>query len=218
MKYSKLFITGCDENTEWMLPWFINNYYDHNDTPLRVIDFGMSKQMKNRYQNRIIEFDNPLPRWFKKPAAMKMASGLSEYTCWLDTDCEVRSEIGGLFTYVEPNKLAMGVDQPWTTRRGEPWHNSGVVAFAYKPVILDHWAHYATQATHMFNNPMYGDQDILHELVSVGLNRHIHITTLPKMFNTLRLDLLDNTIPDDIKIMHWTGKKGKDEIRKQMNE
>ena len=66
--------------------------------------------------------------------------------------------------------------------------------------------------------PMYGDQDMLHELVREGLSREIHIRTLSKTWNTLRLDLIDGTAPKDIKIMHWTGRKGKEEIRKQMNE
>ena len=40
----KGFMTGCDQNTEWMLPWFIENYKKHNDTPLTVMNFGMSNQ------------------------------------------------------------------------------------------------------------------------------------------------------------------------------
>jgi phosphatidylethanolamine-binding protein (PEBP) family uncharacterized protein len=45
----------------------------------------------------------------------------------------------------------------------------------------------------------------------------IHISDLPREYNTLRLDLIDNTAPKNIKIMHWTGKKGKDKIRSMMN-
>ena len=39
-KYDKVFLTGCDEKTEWMLPWFVENYKKHNDTPLIFANFG----------------------------------------------------------------------------------------------------------------------------------------------------------------------------------
>lgn len=217
MKLSNLFVTGADRNTEWMLPWFINNYYEHNDTPLRIIDFGLSEEMRNRFHNRIIEFSSPASHWFKKPSAMVEASKYAENVCWLDSDCEVREDISNIFSYIQPNKLTMAEDQPWSTRRGETWHNSGVVAFRGVPVILNHWAQEATMLMED-RGPMYGDQDILHELVRPGMNRMVHIRSLPKKYNTLRLDLLDNTAPSKIKIMHWTGKKGKEEIRKQINE
>ena len=42
----KLFITGCDKNTEWQLPWFWDHYRENNKTPLKVIDFGMSEEMR----------------------------------------------------------------------------------------------------------------------------------------------------------------------------
>ena len=35
-------LTGSDANTEWMLPWFIENYKKHNDTHLSIVDFGMN--------------------------------------------------------------------------------------------------------------------------------------------------------------------------------
>jgi hypothetical protein len=129
----------------------------------------------------------------------------------------VRADLSGIFKQLDTNKLSMVEDEPWSVRKHERWHNSGVVAFEGSPAILSYWAREANVLTED-RGPMYGDQDILHELVREGLNREIHIRTLPKTWNTLRLDLLDNTAPKDIKIMHWTGGKGKDEIRKQINE
>ena len=217
-KLSNLFITGADHNTEWMLPWFITNYYEHNETPLRIIDFGLSEKMRTRFLDRTyIDFVSPSSHWFKKPSAMVRAAKHAENICWLDSDCEVRADISDIFSYIQPNKLSMVEDQPWSTRRGETWHNSGVVAFKGGPVILNHWSQEATMLMED-RGPMYGDQDILHEMVRPGMNRMIHINTIPKQYNTLRLDLLDGTQPSNIKIMHWTGKKGKEEIRKQMNE
>jgi hypothetical protein len=200
-KLSKLFITGCDKNTRWMLPWFESNFYKHNpDADLHVFDF-----------------DEMGRGWFNKPVVMRQATEMADKICWLDTDCEVRADITPIFDLTDPNRLTMVADQPWTMRRGETWHNSGVVAFQNRPLVLDHWAEEAIMMVED-RGPMFGDQDILHELVREGLKREIHIRTIPKQWNTLRLDLTDHTAPPNIKIMHWTGRMGKDEIRKQMNE
>ena len=210
MKYSKLFITGCDKNTEWMLPFFYSNYLKHNDTPMMVFDFGMSPEVAQAMDAVPVKSQDK--GWFKKPKSMIMATRYAHNVCWLDTDCHVKGDISGIFDYVETNKLAMGIDHPWTKRRGETWHNSGVVAFNERPNILDEWA------TAVANNPQVGDQEVLHTLVREGMRRMIHITDLPQKYNTLRLDLVDGNAPEDHAIMHWTGQKGKDEIRKLMNE
>lgn len=200
-KLSKLFITGCDKNTRWMLPWFEKNLYKHNpDANLHVFDF-----------------DKTGGGWFNKPVVMRLATEMAEKICWLDTDCEVRADIDPIFDLIDSNKLTMVEDHPWTIRRGERWHNSGVVAFQSRPLVLDHWAEEAMMMVED-RGPTFGDQDILHGLVREGLKREIHIKTIPKQWNTLRLDLVDGTAPSNIKIMHWTGRIGKDEIRKQMNE
>jgi hypothetical protein len=65
---------------------------------------------------------------------------------------------------------------------------------------------------------MYGDQDVLHNILREGLKRMIHISDLPKNYNTLRIDLIDNTAPKNIKMMHWTGAKGNQEIKRQIND
>jgi hypothetical protein len=198
MQFSKLFITGCDSTTKWLLPWFQDNFYRHNpDATLKVYNFDT--------------FHPTGKGWFKKPAAMMDASKLAEKVCWLDTDCEVRGNLNGIWNHLEPNKLGMVEDLPWSRRREERWHNSGVVAFQSWPNILSEWA--AACDT----NPREGDQEILHALIKEGMRRMIHISDLPREYNTLRLDLIDNTAPKNIKIMHWTGQKGKDKIRSMMN-
>ena len=208
MNYSKLFITGCDKNTEWMLPWFIKNFTKHNTLPLMVFDFGMSPEVSQMVN--AVKVSGQDAGWFKKPKAMIQATKYGKSICWLDTDCHVQGNIESVFDYIEPNKIAMVEDVPWSTRRKEKWHNSGVVAFSDRPNILDEWA------TAVATNPQIGDQEVLHELVKSGMRRMIHITDLPRKFNTLRLDVQDGTAPSDTVIMHWTGHKGKDIIRKMM--
>lgn len=210
MKSSKLFITGCDSTTEWMLPWFYKNFMKHNpNAELIIYDFGMEAHHFPQLTKSLRADRNH--GWFKKPAAMLAASQLAENVCWLDTDCHVQANIEDIFDHVEPNKLAMVEDAPWSKRRQEKWHNSGVVAFSGRPNILDEWV---TAVKNPGKIP--GDQEVLHLLVREGMRRLIHITDLPRQYNTLRLDLDDGTAPADPKIMHWTGPKGKDIIRKMM--
>jgi hypothetical protein len=42
------------------------------------------------------------------------------------------------------------------------------------------------------------------------------IADVPHRFNVLRIDHIDNNVPSNPVIMHWTGEKGNDEIRGQM--
>lgn len=48
------------------------------------------------------------------------------------------------------------------------------------------------------------------------MKKTIHISEAPHKFNVLRIDLIDNVAPPNPIIMHWTGQKGKLEIKKQM--
>ena len=45
--YKNMFVTGCDESNEWMLPWFMSNYKKYNNYPIAFADFGVSKEFKN---------------------------------------------------------------------------------------------------------------------------------------------------------------------------
>ena len=202
---SNLFITGCDRKTQWQLPWFIENFRKHNpNADLMVFDFGM----------RDIQIDEDIKPlnsqdrgWFKKPSAMMKASLVADKVCWLDTDCHVLTNIEDIFRYTVPLKLSMVQDDPWTTRSGEVWHNSGVVVFEGCPPILSSWATEVAYAQEV------GDQEVLHRMVGQGLERMPHIQSIPKNYNTLRLDIVDKSEPEFIKVMHWTGLKGNDHIR-----
>ena len=210
MKSSKMFITGCDSKTEWMLPWFVENFKKHNpNAELTIFDFGMESGLFPELRKSLR--GNQDKGWFKKPAAMLKASELADSVCWLDTDCHVVDNLDEIWSYIEPNKLLMAEDLPWTKRSGEKWHNSGVVAFTGKPTILGQWA------TMVAKNPIRGDQEVLHMMLNDPMKKMIHITDLPRYYNVLRLDHLDKTVPANPKIYHWTGQKGKDYIRSLMN-
>ena len=212
----RCFITGCDSNTEWMLKWFVENYCKHNDTPIVFADFGVTQEMRSWiYQAR--EFaqiiDPPKQSaggWFYKPVSL-LASPCIE-TCWIDTDIHVLGDLSGIFKYVENDKLAMVEDKPWSKRRGETWHNSGVVAIRGKPPILKKWVDECRK------NARVGDQEVLHEIVRINpMMRLMHISDVPNIYNWLRLQLIDGQDSPNKLCMHWTGQKGKDQIRKMMS-
>lgn len=211
-----LFLTGCDSVTEWQLPWFVDNFRLHNpDANLAIADFGMSDEMLSYASSScqiIIAMTTETKKgWMKKPHAM--LSSPSKKTCWLDTDCQVLGDLMSVFDYVSPNKLSMVEDRPWTTRRGEKWHNSGVVAYAGRPKVLIDWAKYCQETD------IDGDQEVLHWMMGNDqLRRITYIEDLPHKYNVLRIDLLDNNAPKEKLVMHWTGRKGNDEIRRMMSK
>ena len=209
----KGFMTGCDQNTEWMLPWFIENYKKHNDTPLTVMNFGMSNQCLEWLETQVhsIGMMRNIPKgtsgWHLKPISMLNSPFIT--TCWIDTDCEVLGDISSVFNYILPEKLAMVEDVPWSKRSGEKWHNSGIVAFTGKPTILQEWA----QAIH--NTNIRGDQEVLHTILD-PLRTAVMITDLPNKFNYMRVQMIDGTKVPDVLVKHWTGYKGKEHSRSIM--
>ena len=211
-KYDRAFVTGCDEGHAWMIPWFLKNYKKHNSSPLIFADFGVSeltlKIIRENFHAVLDMSKTNEKGWFKKPRSMLYSPSVK--TVWIDTDCEITDNIEDLFDMLEPNKLAMVEDKPWSKRRGEVWHNSGVVGFIDKPIILHQWA----QAVH--NNPTVGDQEVLHSMLN-QITKLTYIKDLPNEYNVMRLQLEHDGYNGKKKIVHWTGQKGKDRIRSMMN-
>ena len=214
----EVFLTGCDVNTEWQLPWFIEKYRKHNTAPLILANFGMSKEMRGiEGVDLVIDIKSEAKGWFKKPRAILDATQLDgiRKVCWLDTDCEVTGNIETIFDMTEKGKLGMVKDRPWSTRRNElgEWYNSGVVAVEGTPNILRAWA------DECIRNPVQGDQEVLYLMMGGdALKKLSCIQPMPHTYNTLRLDYIDNIQVGNPKIIHHTGKKGNDVIRSQINE
>lgn len=218
---NKIVITGCDNNTEWMLPWFLKNYKKHNDTPIAIFDFGMSEGMLKWCD---ANFDDVLKSkhnstnksWFNKPFAIDTASDRFESVAWVDTDCEIVGDISDIFDYAEDGKLSVSPDLPWLARRPETrWFNTGVVVSKGKPQILRAWVNTCLRLPEV-KNPMYGDQDVLCGMLKDDIFVFANIVKLPNIYNVLRLQHEDGTIPANPKIFHWTGPKGKEIIKGKM--
>jgi hypothetical protein len=213
--YDKVFLTGCDKTTEWMLLWFLKNFHEHNKKiPIIIGDFGLNYAMKYKLENEMgyqtidMSAYQHLKGWFKKPQVMLECP--SEQTVWIDTDCEVLGNIEGIFNLLVDDKLNMVQDLPWTARTQETWHNSGVVGFKGKPEILRAWAHKVT----MYQDQ--GDQEVLHSMFNDDIHRLQYINSLPNIFNWLRVQLVDNHDNIFKKVMHWTGRKGKLKIQEKI--
>ena len=209
--YDKAFVTGCDSNNEWQLPWFFENYKKHNDTPLVFADFGVSDiQAVKPHVHAVIDLTRIEEKgWFKKPKAI--AHCPAQQKVWLDTDCEIRGNIGGIFELLKPNMLNMVEDKPWAKRRGGVQYNSGVVGVVGNPMILNMWAQWIKEGDAV------GDQETL----TANLNPITsikYINPLPNEYNWLRLQIEnDNEPATDARVVHWTGQKGNDRIRSMMN-
>lgn len=214
--FDKMFITGCDENCEWQLPWFLDNYYKHNDTPISFLNFGISMEMRHKlidkYEINIISVPAAVTGWFKKPKAILAATRIARTVCWLDTDCEITGDISEIFDHYQPGKLGMVQDRPWTKRRGTngEWHNSGVV-LADQSNILHQWAKQCE------SNPVQGDQEVLYHMLN-PIEKIGAIYSLPHTYNTLRLDYIDNIATENPLVIHHTGAKGNEVIRSKINE
>jgi len=216
----RCFLTGCDSNTEWQLPWFIANYRKHCKIPLVIANFGMTENMLDQIIpacDLIMDCTQARGKkgWFGKINAMNgVPTSMYKEVCWIDTDCEIISDPIGIFDYIEDNKLAMVEDKPWSKRRGEMgrWHNTGVIAFRNRPAIIKEWYRVCNE------KELRGDQEALYWMMGGDeLRKMTHITDLPHKYNVLRLDVLDKTVPKEIVIMHHTGQKGNLEIKRKIN-
>ncbi len=206
--YDEAFVTGCDTAHEWMLEWFFDNYNKHINRPLIFSNFGVSEdalKLIRKNAHAVMDLTKTEEKgWFKKP--LTMLKSPSKKTVWIDLDCEIKEDISNIFNLLESGKLNMVEDKPWTKRRGEVWHNSGVVGFVGKPVILYSWVAAVKQ------NPQVGDQEVLHSILN-PITKISNIHDLPNEYNVLRLQTELDNYQGKIKVMHWTGGKGKDKIR-----
>lgn len=221
------FITGCDLHNEWMLPWFMKNYKKHNSLPITFANFGVSPtclEWCNENFDGILNYSGHYigvqKKWFLKSKVLASTHG---NRVWLDTDCEVLDDISTIFDCMDQDKLNLVVDQPWTNQRGSLWYNTGVIGAnnGYNTkLILQHWNNQCFNFIQTSNtsNPIFGDQDILHNIISNmdSLKRLIYINELPAEYNWLRLQIASGNDNPNKKIMHWTGPKGKEEIRRKM--
>jgi hypothetical protein len=93
-----IILTGCDSNTEWQLPWFVDNFKRMcagTGCKLAVADFGMTKDMREYADFSVdwtIDFQGD-GGWFNKVKLFNFTHtmfGVETKILWMDTDCEIR--------------------------------------------------------------------------------------------------------------------------------
>jgi len=198
-------VTGCDSNHDWILEWWYNRYRQDNKYPVYFADFGMSLEARNwcAENGKLIDlrFRHKRKNWFKKPLAILACQ--YEQIIWVDSDCEIRGNLSPIFEYIRRGiGVTLDPHNPWI--KSNDVVASGVVAVEHGNNLIIEWARDCLAA-----HKIRGDQEVLNRLIQ---ERKREIVIMPPEYQWLRIDG-DN--PDAL-IMHWTGVRGKDYIRKSL--
>ena len=223
-----IILTGCDKNTEWQLPWFVKNFNKFcagTDCKLAVANFGMTESTRKDIESRVdfvIDFVGD-GGWFNKVKLFYTTHqffGPDANICWLDTDCELK-RCPTIFQLHRGQQVHDGCRPPLDRERFPldpqgncgPWYNTGVVAYRGRPQIIIPWLKECETGNHR------GDQEALYNILNQDPGmRFANIAEVSHRYNVLRLDLLQDRVPDDPCVIHWTGQKGKEEIKRQMTQ
>ena len=210
-----MIITGVDHSHEDLLEWWLKNVYKHHNynVEVGVMDFGMSPALRGRLEdNYPATFSRPFNGtkarkigWFYKVQAVMDCP--SKSVCWLDVDCEILTDISDVYNLVPPGMI--GLTRDWV--RGN-WWATGVIVVNDRPSLLEHWDRRLNA-----DDGIRGDQEALYELV--GNKEHEQIQELPQDYQWLRISFNKGKDSPTKKVIHWTGPRGKEHIRKNlMNE
>jgi len=218
-------VIGVDSNQEWMIPWWVENYRKFNNYPVLVADFGLSEAGIDLCRRLGLGVSATVTMeaygWFKKPLGCLQT--MFKKTIWMDTDVQVKKNIGPLFDYSEKGMFGITVDRgtPQQYKDAMPWdatiYNSGCIFYRHKDPLIQKWA-MITVLTHALKpqpGKMFcvcGDQETLAMAIRRYAKNRIH--EIPKEHFSLRL----GGDPEDSIAKHWTGPRGKEAIKKQIAE
>jgi hypothetical protein len=225
-------LVASDITQEWLLPWWLENYQNHNTMPVSFVDLGLSSTMKSWCKEKGNYIPLPIPDifvaeknlcpenlinlweekygnhfWENRNAWFKkpLACLLSPYkkTLWIDSDCEVRGSLEPLFSMnLPPSGVLINKEYGEISEGGI---NSGVILFDHKSPLIEKWAMIAYE-----NNALFpGDQDIFIELL-----KEYEVANLPLIYNSSRY----HEDHANIVIKHWHGNHGKTIIQHQIQK
>jgi len=213
-------VIGVDAAQEWMLPWWLARYSQHNEYPVMVADFGLTDAGREWCLAHKLILSQPIELdghgWFKKP--LGCLHSVWRRTVWFDTDVEVKRDIGPLFDYTG---LAVTVDrgtpQKWKDAlpHDATVYNTGCISYEWGDRVLLKWAMttmlmYKLEAAEGRLLIPTGDQECF--AMSVRKYAKWAIQEIPPEQFALRM----TDKPDAAIAVHWTGPVGKDVIRGQM--
>jgi hypothetical protein len=218
-------VVACDENQEWLLPWWWEHYSAHNGYPVLFVDFGMSEKGKawcsergvcvplvkqllekpvspeniRAWEAQITSIMTLRSAFFKKPFALLQSP--FPLSLWLDLDCQVRGALDPLF-YL----LHFGVEFAVRKNEGKELNYSGgVIAFRNDSALLQAWR----QAVIDRNDYYIHDEAALSELLRAGPASFME---LPNIYNW---NPLHGNNPQAV-ILHLQGGFLKGELRKSL--
>ena len=210
-KYDKAIIIGCDHKQEDILFWFIRNFRKHSpNIPVQVVDFGLNEPTLISLKSHVNEILTISPHqnkktWFNKPRAMLATK--AKKTLWLDIDMEIVKDISDIFDLSRPNELGLVQDQYYQSV-GKAQYNTGLVLFENKPKLLFEWDGMIDKSLER------GDQEVLKEYLENTPDAHRRTFSIPDKYNVVRLFYqVHASAIDDLRIIHWTGPRGKEIIR-----
>jgi hypothetical protein len=205
----KGYLTGVDENHEWMLPWWFSNLRKYSSLPICIHDYGMSEEMsswaKKHFDHYKLFTKHPKCAWFY--ITKSLLESPFDKTVWLDSDCEVVSYLDDIFDYIKPNMLSLTLDPG---RQGS-WWGTGVVGVQGFSRILLEWHKTIETEEHR------GDQEALKSLLD-NSSYSSSIITMPQEYQWLRLQLHRKHDTPNKKVVHWTGPIGKEIIKQKIKE
>ncbi|MCH9613340.1 MAG: hypothetical protein SP1CHLAM54_03390 [Chlamydiia bacterium] len=228
-------VIGVDIKQEWLLPWFFNHYEQHNQLPVAIADFGMSKKARSWCEKKghyfqLLPSNYQCPKehicpekrqqweddfgtgiwrlreaFLQKPKAL--LEGPFEQGIWIDIDCKVEGNIEPLL-----NCLTFGVElalAPDASENGEQvkHYSSGVIVYQKQAPILQAWLARIKKDDALF----LGDQLYLSDVIE---NNEPLIFKMPSIYNWHRRAGENK----DAMITHFGGGLGKIEIVKSLPE
>lgn len=194
-------LVGCDQEQEWLLKWWWNNFRKHNRYRVAFVDFGMSEEAKAWCKSKgdLIKLDIKLPVHLVKPLAFLQSPFRN--TVWIDLDCEITGSIAPIFQKIHAYSGVALVSEP-----GDVGYNSGVVAFEKDSVLISRWAEACLQH-HMSS---FCQNDLLGFVI---LHEEIEIAELPSKYNWR----FKNGVNHEAVIIHWQGEWGKEVLRRTLD-
>ena len=216
-----MIVTGLDSNREDIIEWWIDNALKHHKTEkIGVWDLGMSSACRNKLERKYeqVWFSQPvdghIPRhekkigWYYKVHCVKESPEQS--VVWVDSDCQILTDISDIFHLVPSGQIGLTRDWCRNDTSFQNWWATGVIAVNDRPSLLDTW-HKRLWTPDEYGDLIRGDQEALNALVGAG--EHEQIVELPQEYQWLRISLNKGVKNDNIKVIHWTGPKGKRFIR-----
>ncbi|MFI5334199.1 MAG: hypothetical protein ACHQT8_03410, partial [Chlamydiales bacterium] len=230
-------LVATDENLEWLLPWWWENYRAASNTyPVTFVDFGMTEQarafckehgelvdfafhptfVKDRHELHSdvkLEWANYGETfWQARSGWFKKPLALLQsrfhLTLWLDLDCEVMQPLEPLFSLLPPHQDFAIAPEPLFYQGGSD-RLFGEVLYNSGVVLFRHGAKLIQKwSTRAFHENGKFQGD--QELLSRMIHEEgTEVFELPEIYNAR----LVTGVPLHATIIHWVGNWGKAYIR-----